>query len=170
MNKVEPQPVINQLADCLHAARCAEFARKNGADAALWQTLTDDEATPLLVIALASSRDLHAEATLISSNMRILRSGGEINIAGLPQRYLPERFSEENNAAAHGAIAAILATPDMPVEAYASIVHDQWVARNRNRALPAQLVEYAELAESEKEKVRVIVRAALDVLSNRDGA
>ena len=52
------------------------------------------------------------------------------------------------------------------MEAFAAIVHDQWVARNSSWA-PAELqVPYARLPETEKEKDRVIVRVAAAAIGN----
>lgn len=50
------------------------------------------------------------------------------------------------------------------VEDASDVVHIAWLDRNRAWAEPEQLPPYRDLSEAEKEKDRVVVRAAVDLV------
>ena len=92
--------------------------------------------------------------------------GGQVDIANTPYAELPPVWQAENKSAAESAICAILKNPDATVESLAATVHEDWLDRNGDWAPPEQKLPYAELTEEEKEKDRVVVRAALASLSS----
>jgi len=91
--------------------------------------------------------------------------GGQVDIANTPYRELPPAWQAENKTAAESAIRAILENPEATMESLAATVHEDWLGRNGDWAPPEQKLPYEQLAEEEKEKDRVVVRAALTSLS-----
>ena len=96
-------------------------------------------------------------------------NGVQYDIANLHYRDLPEKFQYENREAAKGAVSIVLdamrskQTLDAAfIERASDTVHQQWLERNASWAPPEQNVPYSQLADAEKEKDRVIVRAAIE--------
>lgn len=85
--------------------------------------------------------------------------------------YLPEAWRQENIAAAQHALRVVQdgMVAGLTLEALAELVHDGWLARNKDRATAEQKVPYSELSEKEKEKDRAIVREATALLRSTAG-
>ena len=99
-------------------------------------------------------------------------NGVDYDIANLSYTELPEKFQYENRESARVAVErAVLALLDETpldaafVEEASDVVHRQWMERNGSWAPPEQMKPYEALPEDEKEKDRVIVRAAIDSLN-----
>jgi hypothetical protein len=98
--------------------------------------------------------------------------GVQYDIANLKYTELPGKFQAENRAAAEGALGEIPMLTrqfgkerlgeDAAIEALADVVHKQWMERNGSWAPEEQMVPYSDLPDSEKEKDRVIARAAIE--------
>lgn len=91
--------------------------------------------------------------------------GGQVDIANTGYADLPPKWQAENAAAAAGAIQAVSENP-RDLEAAASAVHEDWLSRNGEWAEPEQKLPYAQLSEVEKEKDRVVVRAAREEIAS----
>lgn len=85
-----------------------------------------------------------------------------IDIANTAFEHLPATWQQENLAAAASAVTAVTGTTLLQ-DAAAQIHHD-WLARNGQWAPAQQQLPYVELPEVEKEKDRVVARAAASVL------
>ncbi|WP_330228227.1 hypothetical protein OHA40_18805 [Nocardia sp. NBC_00508] len=95
-----------------------------------------------------------------------------VDIANTRFRWLPKDFQRENIASAQVAMSLVLSalraghdliSADF-VEDASDVVHIAWLDRNRAWAEPEQLPPYRDLSEAEKEKDRVVVRAAVDLV------
>ena len=155
-NNSSLQTAIAQAADVLHEQWRESYRAANG-DKPRWKPLKD-----------ASIAWVEQRSDIPASALKEEEGKKFIDIAALPNSKLPPQYSGENTAAAKGAVEAIAENPRAGMEAFAAVVHTQWVGRNESWA-PAELkVPYAELPEVEKEKDRVIIRvAAAAVLDNR---
>lgn len=98
-----------------------------------------------------------------------------VDIANTAYRDLPLDYRRENQESAKVAIALVLdeylagrdpSSADF-TEAASRLVHDAWLERNRSWAPPDQSRSYDRLTEEEKEKDRVVVRAAVDLLNEQ---
>lgn len=97
--------------------------------------------------------------------------GVKYDIANLSYIELPEKFQTENRLAAEGALDELrnisMDTQDVTaaevVENLSNTIHEQWMERNGSWADAALMVPYMQLPEEEKEKDRVIARAAIEV-------
>lgn len=96
----------------------------------------------------------------------------EVDIANTRYDDLPADWQKENRESATVAVKAIDAArkngTDLRhgdfMEDASEKVHDEWLRRNKDWAPPEQSLKYGDLSEAEKEKDRVVVRQALDVL------
>lgn len=97
--------------------------------------------------------------------------GVSFDIANLQYHELPGKFQVENKAAAEGALREMpflvrefgierLMSP-AAIESLSNTIHEQWMERNGAWAPAEQMVPYQGLSEIEKEKDRVIARAAI---------
>jgi len=93
-------------------------------------------------------------------------NGGEVDIANTAYSDLPPKWQAENKAAAEGAARAVLENPD-DLERAADAVHKDWLTRNGDSAPPWQKQSYKYLPEEEKEKDRVVARAAAERLGKK---
>ena len=87
--------------------------------------------------------------------------GGHVDIANTEYENLPPLWQTDNRAAAVSAVTDVLRTPNADVELLAAAVHAAWLTRNAGRALGEHLGMYEDLSESEKQKDRAVVVAAL---------
>jgi hypothetical protein len=148
-----PNPIeqaILQAADSLHELWREGYRAANG-DSPRWKALND-----------ASVGWLQTRKDIPSSSVRTNpeTKKPEIDIASLPNSKLPPQFAEENLKSAKGAVQSIAADPGSTMEERAAHVHDQWLERNGSWAPENQKLPYSQLSEIEKEKDRVVVRAA----------
>ena len=91
--------------------------------------------------------------------------GGKVDIANTDYHSLPEQWQRENLESARSALkAAQAAGPKADVETVAEAVHIAWLERNSEWAEEIQKLPYADLPEDEKEKDRVVARAAIEAL------
>lgn len=103
----------------------------------------------------------------------------QVDIANTDYRDLPLDYRRENQESAKVALPLALdeylAGRDPAragfVEDASEQVHIAWLDRNRDWAPPDQSLPYSRLSEEEKEKDRVVVRAAVDLINEqlRDG-
>ncbi|GGL07439.1 hypothetical protein [Nocardia jinanensis] len=103
----------------------------------------------------------------------------QVDIANTDYRDLPLDYRRENQESAKVALPLALdehlAGRDPAragfVEDASEQVHIAWLDRNRDWAPPDQSLPYGRLSEEEKEKDRVVVRAAVDLINEqlRDG-
>lgn len=98
--------------------------------------------------------------------------GGQVDIANTDYKNLPKKWQAENKASAESAIAAVQAHDN--VDSAASQIHDDWLSRNGDWAPDEQKLPYSELSEVEKEKDRVVARAAaarmgIELLEEKNG-
>jgi hypothetical protein len=93
----------------------------------------------------------------------------QVDIANTRYQDLPADWQKENKDSASVAVRLIadgrsqgadLSSSDF-MESASSKVHDAWLQRNGEWAPPEQRLPYDQLSEAEKEKDRVVVRAAL---------
>lgn len=89
-----------------------------------------------------------------------------MDIANTPYSELPSKWQAENAAAAESGVQAVL-KHEGNVELAAADIHDSWLDRNGEWAEPHQKAPYIELSDTEKEKDRVVARAAWDALLAR---
>ncbi|MGW5383496.1 hypothetical protein [Nocardia sp. NPDC003963] len=98
-----------------------------------------------------------------------------MDIANTAYRDLPLDYRRENQESAKVATPLVLdehlagrdpSRTDF-VEASSSRVHDAWLERNRAWAPPEQSLPYDRLTEEEKEKDRVVIKAAIDLLKEQ---
>jgi hypothetical protein len=142
---------ISDAADALHDAWRIDYRATSG-DVPRWKPLNDQSVTWL---------GEHPGAPDAALRVNPETAKKEIDIAALSNRQLPPQYSDENTAAARGAIEVIKANPQADTEHLASTVHDQWLSRNGSWAPECQKVPYPSLPEAEKAKDRVIVEEAL---------
>ncbi|MGA1191338.1 MAG: hypothetical protein ACO3XO_03545 [Bdellovibrionota bacterium] len=98
--------------------------------------------------------------------------GVQFDIANLGYHELPGKFQAENKAAAEGALREMpflirefgveRLTSPAAIESLSDTIHKQWMERNGAWAPAEQMVPYQELPEAEKEKDRVVARAAIE--------
>ncbi|MEV0147640.1 MULTISPECIES: hypothetical protein [unclassified Nonomuraea] len=102
----------------------------------------------------------------------------QVDIANTRYDDLPPDWQKENRDSATVAVNAVdrarrngvdLRSPDFMEDA-SEHVHDMWLQRNNDWAPPEQRLKYGDLSEVEKEKDRVVVREALDVLAPKPGS
>jgi hypothetical protein len=93
----------------------------------------------------------------------------KIDIANLEYKKLPPDWKGENKISAEVAVTALYEAvkakrelDEAFVEAASTAIHDAWRERNGSWAPPEQMVDFDELSEEEKEKDRVIARAAVE--------
>lgn len=96
----------------------------------------------------------------------------EVDIANTGYRDLPSDWQAENKASAEVAINSVERgirrgedLDEQFIERASAELHDKWLQRNGAWAPPEQNVPYEQLSESEKEKDRVIIRAAIGICS-----
>lgn len=84
---------------------------------------------------------------------------------------LPEDWKGENKASAEVAVDLALdarkdgrALDESFVEEASASIHEKWLERNGSWAPEDQKLPYEELSEEEKEKDRVVMRAAINAL------
>jgi len=103
--------------------------------------------------------------------MKPAGDGTEVDIANTAFADLPPKYQQENLAAGAGALAAASHAWEASLwtreERVARVVHEQWLARNKDWAPPEQSVPYADLSEAEKDKDRILARDALAVVATR---
>lgn len=97
----------------------------------------------------------------------------EVDIANTSYGDLPSDWQAENKASAEVAIDAVLKTEkageplnDAFVEKAASDIHDAWLARPNNAYAKGGDLDkpFAELPEAEKEKDRIFVKRAIEIV------
>lgn len=104
---------------------------------------------------------------------RVIDGKAEVDIANLDFGRLPAKYQFENAAAAEGAVRVIGESSNaegivgVDLEAASARVHDQWLERNGSWAPPEQNKPYSTLSEIEKEKDRVVVRAAAQAINDQ---
>lgn len=96
----------------------------------------------------------------------------ELSIANLRYHELPGKFQAENKAAVEGALREMpflvrefgveRLTSPAAIESLSDTIHKQWMERNGAWAPAEQMVPYNGLPEVEKEKDRVVARAAIE--------
>ncbi|WP_138687876.1 hypothetical protein [Nonomuraea zeae] len=99
----------------------------------------------------------------------------EVDIANTRYDDLPVDWQKDNRESATVAVRVIDAArrngADLRHEDFmedaGEQVHDEWLRRNKDWAPPEQSLKYADLSEAEKEKDRVVVREALNVLHSK---
>jgi hypothetical protein len=149
------EKAISEVADSMHEEwRNSHFAAK-GEGTPRWKPMNDES------VQWTKKNGTSPDALQINPET----GKPEINIAGLRNSQLPPQHAGENTAAARGAVEAVLANPKAGMEAQAATVHEQWLQRNGSWAPPEQKKPYAQLSEPEKEKDRVVVRAAQEALA-----
>lgn len=105
-----------------------------------------------------------AEARNREPRMKPDGQGGEVDIANTAFLDLPYKWQEENLLAGRSALAAVI-EEEGNVEFAAVRIHRDWLSRNGEWAEPHQKRPYHLLSEEEKEKDRVLARAALKILA-----
>lgn len=97
---------------------------------------------------------------------RMRERGGAMVDINQPWDKLDSRAKADNATAAEAAYDAYKAHPD-DIEAGSAMIHDAWIARNKNdKSIDKALLEpYAKLSEEEKEKDRVHWRRVRDTLN-----
>lgn len=92
----------------------------------------------------------------------------EVDIANTSYKDLPDDWQAENEASAIVAVDLVLAASKSGgrldaafVEKASAAIHVKWLERNGSWAPPEQKLPYGSLSEPEKEKDRVVVRAAI---------
>lgn len=97
-------------------------------------------------------------------------NGVEYDIANLSFLELPIEFQRSNYDSAKcvcGSLGEAITRGSLLGDAFvewaSDELHEDWMVHNRSWADPSQMVTYAELSEDEKEKDRVIVRAAVKI-------
>jgi hypothetical protein len=115
------------------------------------------------------SREVNPKTGLLEARIKIC-GGKEYDIANLCFEDLPEKYQRENLAAASEACAEIRSAlrTGRPIDASfleeaSQSLHLSWCDRNKDWAPSEQLVEYARLPESEKNKDRQIIYEALKI-------
>jgi|FLOH01.1.fsa_nt_gi hypothetical protein len=102
-------------------------------------------------------------------------TGGQVDIANTTFGDLPPKWQHENREAAQAAQVSVLrellndqhnTTEDL-IEAVSVRVHASWVERNKQWAPDELTVPFDQLNEEEKEKDRVVARAALRAIDGR---
>ncbi|MEI7511958.1 MAG: hypothetical protein WCK01_00660 [Candidatus Uhrbacteria bacterium] len=95
----------------------------------------------------------------------------ELDIASTDYKDLPNEWQHENKASAEIAVEqtmkAVEAGEDLDeafIERASSVLHDKWLERNGSWAPAEQKLPYSELSEEEKEKDRVIIRSAVNLV------
>jgi hypothetical protein len=95
----------------------------------------------------------------------------EVDLAHCAYSDLPSDWKTERDAGAQIALDAVQAAqrsgrpPDEAfIEEVSNELHDAWLKRNGHRAGEIQLRPYADMPESEKEKDRCFIRAALEYI------
>jgi hypothetical protein len=96
----------------------------------------------------------------------------ELSIVNVRYHELPRKFRSENKAAAEGALREVpflirefgveRLTSPAAIESLSDTIHKQGMERNGAWAPAEQMVPYQELPEAEKEKDRVVARAAIE--------
>ena len=144
------EQAISQAGDSLHELWRESYRAASG-DTPRWKALNDAS-----VGWLQTCEDIPSSS--VRTNPETKKA--EIDIASLPNSKLPPQFAEENLKSAKGAIQSISVNPGSSMEERAAHVHEQWLERNGSWAPENQKLPYAQLSEIEKEKDRVVVRAA----------
>lgn len=90
--------------------------------------------------------------------------GGQVDIANTAFLDLPHKWQEENLLAGRSALAAVT-EEEGNIESVAARIHRDWLSRNGEWAEEHQKRPYHLLSEEEKEKDRVLARAALKILA-----
>jgi hypothetical protein len=95
----------------------------------------------------------------------------EVNLAQCAYDELPSDWKRERDAGAEIAVRAVRdalqsgrVLDAVFIEEVSKELHDKWLERNAHRAGEVQMRAYADMPESEKEKDRCFVRAALGVV------
>ena len=96
----------------------------------------------------------------------------EVDIANTPYEDLPSDWQAENKASAEVAVDEVkkaiqtgVALDESFIESASAVLHDRWLDRNGSWAPPEQQRPYHELSEEEKEKDRVIIKEAIEVVN-----
>ncbi len=96
----------------------------------------------------------------------------EVDLAVCTYAELPTDWKDERDAGARIALNVVrdahqCNTPldEDFIEKIAAVLHDAWLERNARRANDEQRLTYEGMSENEKEKDRIFVRAAIEVVS-----
>lgn len=101
----------------------------------------------------------------------------EVDIANTKYEDLPEDWKAENKASADVSITQVERAKNSGVvdidsddflEQASDVVHQKWLERNGSWAPAEQNKPYADLSEEEKDKDRVMVKAAIRVVSGQN--
>jgi hypothetical protein len=148
---------IDRVANNMHDAWRKEFVAANGAGAQRWKPVNPESA------AWIAANPRAIPKTQIRTNPETGQQ--EINIAGLRNKQLPpNQHGKENADGARHAVETVARNPRASVDEHAAAVHQAWLARNGSWAPASQKVPYNRLSDADKEKDRVIVRAAMRAL------
>ena len=97
----------------------------------------------------------------------------EVDIANTDYANLPEDWKGENKISAEVAMNEIYKAIEIGqelnddfVEQASEVIHVKWLERNGNWAPTEQNKPYDELSEEEKEKGRVIIKKAIEILNS----
>lgn len=94
----------------------------------------------------------------------------QVDIANTAYADLPTDWQAENQASAEVAVSLVQQTLEQGVafthdliEAASAVIHVEWLNRNGDYAPAEQKVPYSKLSEEEKEKDRLMFRAAMKI-------
>lgn len=156
MDSMQENKAIEMAAGELHKQWRDAYQAQNGEGAERWKPMKPE-----------SVEWVNKKGNVPSVALREGEKGPEINIAALDNNMLPPQFSSENTASAAGAIKAIKENKNADIDSLAAIVHEQWLDRNGSWAAEELKKPYAELAEAEKEKDRIVVKVAQSALQTQ---
>lgn len=160
------------VADILHGGGGVSKKRKSHAEMveALASVLHEDWRTPRRRPA-TGDYEPRLKATKDAAWIAAHAGQTDVDIANTPYQDLPSEWQAENRASAEVAIAVVgdaLARGQSLdagfVEAASAVIHTRWVERNGAWATPEQKLPYQDLSVEEKEKDRLIVRAAIALI------
>lgn len=97
-----------------------------------------------------------------------------VDIANTAYYDLPRDWQKENLASAQVALEQINCSLELEqpldgefIEAASAVIHEEWLKRNGEYASAEQKLPYFQLSEEEKEKDRVIIRAAIEEVQSK---
>ena len=147
---------IRIAADTIHANWQASYREQNGADAVRFKPLKDADIEWLSTAPASAERN---------AALRTVEGKQEINILAIPNSLLTPSHAAENTASATSVIARITANPTATDAHIASLVHDDWVARNGSWAAEELKKPYDQLSVAEQNKDLAVVKAGKDAIA-----